>query len=166
MKCVWKNLLGMVLLAGALCVGQTALAESSVLELQATVAAEHTITVACSSGGRITLEDGTEPGDVLQVGHNRALVFCIVADKGYKVKSVLWDGDDVTSWYRDGKLTIPALLKDGVLQVIYEKETNAPATGDASRPIMVWLLPIVAFMVIQLCRRKRCSSRFIQVDLS
>ena len=58
------------------------------------------------------------------------------------------------------------LLKDGVLQVIYEKETNAPATGDASRPIMVWLLPIVAFMVIQLCRRKRCSSRFIQVDLS
>ena len=75
------------------------------------VAAEHTIAVACGSGGRITLEDGTEPGEILQAGHNQALVFYIVADRGYKVKSILWDGEDATSWYRNGKLTIPALLR-------------------------------------------------------
>lgn len=49
MKSVWKKLFGIVLLAGALCVGQMALAKSSTLELQATVAAEHTIAVACGS---------------------------------------------------------------------------------------------------------------------
>lgn len=157
MKSVWKKLFGIVLLAGALCVGQMALAKSSTLELQATVAAEHTIAVACGSGGRITLEDGTEPGEILQAGHNQALVFYLVADRGYKVKSILWDGEDATSWYRNGKLTIPALLRDGILQVIYEKENDVPATGDTFRSLTVWMLPITALMTIWLCRQKKRS---------
>lgn len=107
--------------------------------------------------GRITLEDGTEPGEILQAGHNQALVFYIVADRGYKVKSILWDGEDATSWYRNGKLTIPALLRDGILQVIYEKENDVPATGDTFRSLTVWMLPITALMTIWLCRQKKRS---------
>ena len=48
-------------------------------------------------------------------------------------------------------------LRDGVLQVIYEKENNVPATGDTFRSLTALILPITALMTMQLCRQKKRS---------
>lgn len=126
---LWKKLFGLIVLAGALCVGQTALAQSASLELRAVVAEEHAVAVACGPGGRVTLEDGTPVSAALRLGHNEETTLYILPDAGYKIKSVVWDGREITREVDSSGRVCVSCLGDTSLEIAFEEDTGIPATG-------------------------------------
>lgn len=157
---IWKRIFSLIVLLGCLCVGQVALAQSSTLELQAVVAEKHEVALACSLGGRATLEDGTELGSVLSVKHNEPTAIYIMPDNGYKVKNIIFDGENITSLYKDGKITLPFILKNGALDITFEKLHDTPQTGeDRDRWTIVWTMVAgLSLAVVTSAHRKNVHS--------
>lgn len=126
---LWKKLFGVIILASALCVGQTALAQSASLELRAVMAEQHTVAVACSSGGRVTLEDGTSATAAFLIGHNEETALYILPDTGYKIKSVVWNGKEITRQVDQSGRVCVSCLGDTFLDITFERTADAPSTG-------------------------------------
>ena len=141
---LWKKLFGLIVLAGALCVGQTALAQSASLELQAVVAEEHTVAVACGPGGRVTLEDGTPVTTALRLGHNEETTLYILPDAGYKIKSVVWDGREITEEVDSSGRVRISCLDDTSLEIVFEEAADIPPTGETISLSGVWYVSLTA----------------------
>ena len=69
---------------------------------------------------------------------------------GSKIKTVLWDGEDITVAFQNGKWTAPEIWQDVVLTVIYEKVGSTPQTGDPTS-VKALLLTMVLSTIGVLC---------------
>ena len=63
-------------------------------------------------------------------------VFEIKPDNGYKIKSVIYNGENVTSKVYGGKFVVKSVELDGSLKVTFESITS-PRTGDSSN-LALW----------------------------
>ncbi len=168
---LWKKLFSLLVLTGALCVGQAALAQSASLNLRAVVAEEHAVAVACDSGGRVTLEDGTPVTAALRLGHNEETILYILPDDGYKIKSVVWNGREITGEVdSSGRIRISCLW-DASLDIVFEKITDIPATGESGSMAGIWCLSLAAAVLLfgshwTLVKNRCCSNRFGLADVN
>ncbi len=144
---LWKKLFGLIVLAGALCVGQTALAQSASLELRAVVAEEHAVAVACGPGGRVTLEDGTPVTTALRLGHNEETTLYILPDAGYKIKSVVWNGREITGEVDPNGRVRVSCLGDTSLEIVFEEAADIPPTGETI-PSGAWYVSLAAAVTL------------------
>lgn len=119
-----------------LATAQSALAYSAELELQATVKASYTVSVACGSGGRICLADNTDAGDTFSVKLAEPTDIYIFSDAGFRIEQVLFNEEDITSRVGvDGLLTLPAMLKEGKLRVVFAgADTPSTDSSDGHNP--------------------------------
>lgn len=78
-------------------------------------------------------------GDTLRVTEGESMTFKLQIPEGHKLKSVSYDGQDITDSVSDGAVTIENPVQNGALVVTYEKIGSiiAPITGDTGR-ILLW----------------------------
>lgn len=78
-------------------------------------------------------------GDTIQVREGTDMTFKIQVPGGYKLKSVSYDGQNMTNQVSDGTITIQNVQQNGALAVAFAKtgSTASPATGDNSH-ILLW----------------------------
>lgn len=70
----------------------------------------------------------------------------IQAADGSKIKTVLWDGENVTETVTNGKWIAPAVTEDVVLSVTFEKIGSIPQTGDCFHPKLWFVLLILSVL--------------------
>ena len=131
--------------------------------LTTVVPSSHTLHIEVTGDGTITI-DGvayTQTADVQVWRQHRPEISLQIAD-GYKIKTVLWDGDDVTAAFQSGKWTAPEILEDAVLTVVFEGPSDIPQTGD-HRPLDFWVLlmflsaGLFGLLMASKKRRNRCT---------
>ena len=103
-----------------------AFADSTVLTTN--VPTTHTISLDIGSSGSV---NGLRGKTEIAVDRHSKLVFEIEPDSGYKIKSVIYNGKDVTAKISGGKFVIESVESDGSLKVTFQSSTS-PQTGDSS----------------------------------
>ena len=112
----------------------------------------HTISLDIGSGGSV---NGLCGKTEISADRHSKVIFEIKPDSGYKIKSVVYNGEDVTAKVSGGKLVIVSIESDGSLKVTFQS-SRIPQTGDDSC-LPFWL--IILFMsgagACMLCRKDR-----------
>ena len=125
------------------------------------VPSSHTIQLVLIGEGTI-LVDGvayTKTVDIQVQRQHRPEISALAAD-GSKIKTVLWDGEDITVAFQNGKWTAPEILNDVAVTVTFEKISSTPQTGDAFY-LGLWfrllLFSMFGLIVCLLLRKKKCA---------
>ena len=131
--------------------------------LTTTIPSSHTLHMEVTGNGTIKV-DGvayTTTADI-QIQRQCRPEISLQITEGQKIKSVLWDGDDVTAAFQSGKWTAPEILEDAVLTVVFEGPSDIPQTGD-HRPLDFWVLlmflsaGLFGLLMASQKRRNRCT---------
>ena len=126
--------------------------------LTTVVPGNYTMHLVLTGDGTIVV-DGvayTETVDV-QVDRQHRPVISILAAEGSKIKTVLWDDEDLTAQFQNGEWTAPEVIDNVALSVTFEKTTDIPQTGDVLYPeicIGVLLLTLLSLVIMLLCKKK------------
>ena len=147
----------LIVLAISLLLPVTAQAQETTLTT--VVPSSYAIHLTLAGEGTV-LVDGvayTKSADI-QVPRQHGAVISVSAADGSKVKTVLWDGEDVTAAFQNGKWTAPEILNDAALTVTFEKLSSTPQTGDTFRAELWVSLLMLSLLGIAIClppRRKK-----------
>ena len=130
--------------------------------LTTTIPSSHTLHMEVTGNGTIKVDGVAYTKTAsLQVQRQHRPEISVLAADG-KIKTVLWDGDDVTAAFQSGKWTAPEILEDAVLQVVFEGPSDIPQTGD-HRPLDFWVLlmflsaGLSGLLMASQKRRNRCT---------
>lgn len=99
-----------------------ALAEE--ITLTAEVPKQHTVAIH-SDGGRV-VTDGTILKDGAEAERHKEQVYWILPDEGKALKSLTYNGEDVTDQVKNGVFTAPELLRDAELTAVFKEAPPAP----------------------------------------
>lgn len=105
---------------------------------------KYTITFDIDGGGSVEYDSIVyKDGDSIQVTEGTDLSFVFHADSQYKLKTVSYNGENVTKQVSDDSITIKNVQQNGTLIVTYTKIGSiiTPATGDKSH---IWLWTMLA----------------------
>lgn len=105
---------------------------------------KYTITFDIDGGGSVEYDSIVyKDGDSIQVTEGTDLSFAFHTDSQYKLKTVSYNGENVTKQVSDDSITIKNVQQNGTLVVTYTKIGNVitPATGDNSH---IWLWTMLA----------------------
>ena len=92
----------------------------------------------------------TQSADIQIQRKSRPEISLQITD-GNKVKSALWGSEDITEAIRKGSWTMPEVIEDISLSVTFEKTSNTPQTGDASRPDLWFIIAALSLIGIIIC---------------
>ncbi len=122
---------------------------SSGAVISAEVPSTHTLTV---SADKAAVTFGGKTGTTFEVPRLTEFTLQISTEKGYRVKQILLNGEDVTKAYKDGKLTLSGIYEAGELTILTEKvpvtpggDSTSPKTGDNSH-LWLWMLLMILAM--------------------
>ena len=126
--------------------------------LTTVVPSSHTLHIKVAGNGTVVV-DGVayaKTADIQLQRQNRPEV-SIQAAVGSKIKTVLWDGENVTEAVTNGKWIAPAVTEDVVLSVTFEKIGSNPQTGDCFHTELWFVLLILSVLGLAICllRRKK-----------
>ncbi|MBQ6840081.1 MAG: hypothetical protein IJO45_05270 [Oscillospiraceae bacterium] len=69
--------------------------------------------------------------NALVIPRNTATAVQVQPDKGYYLKSVIYNSEDITLQLKDGMVTLPAPEQDSCLRITFTVKATGPITGDA-----------------------------------
>ena len=143
-----KYISALLLTVFLLVLAPAALADSTILTTN--VPSTHTISLDVGSGGSVNgLRGKTEIG----ADRHSKVVFEIKPDSGYKIKSVIYNGEDVTSKVSGGKFIIESVENDGNLKVTFQSSIS-PQTGDSSNLVLWSAMLFLSGAAMYLLRKK------------
>ena len=120
--------------------------------LTTTVPSSHTLHLVLTGEGTV-LVDGvayTKTVDA-QVQRQHRPEISVLATDGSEIKTILWDSEDVTAAFQNGKWTAPEILNDAVLIITFEKIGGTPQTGDTACPELWFGLLIISMFGLITC---------------
>ena len=128
--------------------------------LTTTVPAVHTLHITLSGNGQIVV-DGVpyEQSASLQIKRNSTPEISIIPDSGWKLKSVLLDGQDITEEFQSGAFAFSEMREDLELTVVFEAQSSTPQTGDQSNIEILYLLMFLSVIGMLLCVLARRKTR-------
>lgn len=127
--------------------------------LTTVVPSSHTLHIEVTGNGTIVVEGVayTKTADI-QVQRQHRPEISIQAANDSKIKTVLWDSEDITAAFQDGKWIAPEITENAVLTVTFEKISSTPQTGDSFYPESWFCLLIFSALGFVVCLRKRKNS--------
>ena len=126
-----KYISALLLTVFILLLSPTAYAGDTVLTTS--VPYDHTISLDIGSGGSV---NGLCGKTEISADRHSKVIFEIKPDSGYKIKSAIYNGEDVTSKVSGGKFIIESVESDGSLKVTFQS-SRSPQTGDSSN-LAIW----------------------------
>lgn len=141
-----------VLVLAVFCLASTAFAATTTLTTTVPPKA-HTIRLDIGTGGSVNGQRGEAE---LTAEHGQTLTLLVAPDRGYKLLSVVYNGEDVTARLTGGRFVIDAVESDGELAVRFAATATArnPKTGDAARPLLWTALLLAGGVGAYILRRK------------
>lgn len=116
-------------------------------------AAEHTLRLDIGAGGSVNGKRGEAE---MTVEHGQDLALTIAADAGYGLRSVSYNGTDVTALVCDGQLVLKAVESDGELVVRFARHgLHNPQTGDTAQPLLWAATATLGGAGVYILRRRR-----------
>lgn len=106
---------------------------------------KYTITFDIDGGGSVEYEDVLyKDGDTIQVMEGTDLKLILHMDNHYKLKSVSFNGKDLTKQVSDSVITIKNVQQNGTLAVTYVKRGSiaTPTTGDEYNILLLMILTL------------------------
>lgn len=131
--------------------------------LSANVPSSHTLHIELTGKGKIVV-DGVpyEQNASLQIKRHSTPEISVIPDSGWKLKSVLLDGQDITEEFQDGAFAFSETREDLKLTVVFETQSSTPQTGDQSNieilKLMMFLSVIGMLRCVPTRRRKRTNN--------
>ena len=126
--------------------------------LTAVVPSHHTLHVEVMGAGSVAV-DGvvyTKTGDVQVPRQHRPEISVLAAD-GSKIKTVLWDNQNVTAAFQGGKWLAFKVISDTTLTVTFENVGSPPKSGDSFHwePLSTLLIGSILGLAICLLLRTK-----------
>lgn len=128
--------------------------------LTANVPSVHTLHIELIGNGRIVV-DGVpyeKTADVLIKRHSTPII-SVTPDNGWKLKSVLLDGQYITAEFQGGTFTCSEMCDDAELIVVFEAQSSTPQTGDNSSIERLHLLMLLSVIGMILCVVVHCKTK-------
>lgn len=128
--------------------------------LTTTVPSVHTLHIALNGNGQIVV-DGVPYKQTasLQIKRHSTPEISVIPDSGWKLKSVLLDGQDITEEFQSGAFAFSEMREDLKLTVVFEEQSSTPQTGDQSNIEILYLLMFLSVIGIILCVMVRRKTR-------
>ncbi len=121
-------------------------------KLTTVVPATHSLSIEINGKGIVSV-DGEQYSKSKQIQilrHSGPLITVKAAD-GYQIKTVHFDGENITNQFSNGTWSMPAIISDVVLTVAFVEQNSTPATGDVSN-ILLWIeISLLALVGLSLC---------------
>lgn len=161
------------LVLAVLCLASGALAATTTLTTTVPPRA-HSLRLDIGAGGSV---NGKRGAAELSVEPGQPLTLLIAPDRGYKLLSVVYNGEDVTTRLSGGRFVIDAVEADGELVVRFTATTAAtptpaatattatsnasaakapnPKTGDSAQPLLWAALLLSGFAGVYILRKRQ-----------
>lgn len=126
-----------------------------------TIPSEHSLYLIINGQGIVTI-DGKQYSKTANIPiprHSEPFVE-IQAARGYYMRSVTYNKENITYLVNSGKWTIPKVETDVLLSVVFVKDSGNPPTGDAFNPWMMVLL-IASILGLVVCVMNIHKSKLI-----
>ena len=135
-------------------------------KLTTIVPATHSLSIEINGKGVISV-DGVQYSKTkqIQILRHSSPIITVKAADGYQLKSVVFNGESITKQFVNDKWSMPGVISDVQLTVLFEQESSIPATGDVSN-IYLWLILFMIalagyFMCVLTCRRKSVYHKYL-----
>ena len=123
--------------------------------LTTTVPSSHILHIELNGEGTIIVDEVayTKTADIQIQRQHRPEISILAAD-GSRIKTVLWDDEDIISFFQNRTWTAPEIINDASLAVTFEKINDIPQTGDTFN-LKLWLsLFLISTFGIAVCLPK------------
>ena len=119
--------------------------------LKTSVPSNHTIYLSIEGQGIVVVE-GKRYSKSANISINRYSEpsVQIQAARGYSIRSVTYNQENITHLFNNGKWTMPKVESDVSLSVVFVKDSGNPPTGDTFNPWIIVLLT-VSIMGLIIC---------------
>lgn len=109
--------------------------------LTTSVPSNHTIYLSIEGKGTVVIDrkQYSRPANISIHRHSEPSVL-IQAARGYSIRSVTYNQENITHLFNSGKWTMPKVESDVSLSVMFVTDSGNPPTGDAFNPWMMVLL--------------------------
>lgn len=108
-----------------------AAAQSGSTTLTTRVPSHVTLQLEICGKGSVTMDGETySKSAAISLPRHAETPFTVTPRRGYRIDSVLYNGEDVTFQLRSGIFTAPAAQADATLTVIFVRGSDNPKTGD------------------------------------
>lgn len=116
--------------------------------LKTSVPSNHTIYLSIEGQGIVVVE-GKRYSKSANISINRYSEpsVQIQAARGYSIRSVIYNQENITHLFNSGKWTMPKVESDITLSVVFVKDSGNPPTGDTFSP---WLLVLCILSLLGL----------------
>lgn len=105
--------------------------------LYTSVPTEHCLALDIGPGGAA---NGVRGRGQITVKRQDTLSISITPDAGYRLKTLLYNGEDVTAQVQNGVFTVEALSADGMLTArFFHYNSSIPSTGD-NTPLLLYAM--------------------------
>lgn len=94
---------------------------------------------------------------LIQIPRNREFTLLINPKEGYCIRSVIWNGGDITSAATVGSMILPGVGVEIPLCVVFEKVATTPPTGDlfcATRLAIITAISLLSFVATIFLRKR------------
>ena len=115
-----------------------------------TVPSKHTLHLTIDGQGIVTVNGSrySKPKDFLVLRHSNPIVQ-IQPAKGYYIRSVTYNQENITHLFNNGEWTMPKIETDVSISVLFVKDSGNPPTGDTFNPwIMVLLMASILGLIV------------------
>lgn len=128
--------------------------------LTANVPSVHTLHIELTGNGRIVV-DGVpyEQTADIQIKRHSTPIISVTPDNGWKLKSVLLDGQYITAEFQGGAFVFSEMRNDVKLTVVFEAQSSTPQTGDNSSIERLRLLMLLSVIGMILCVVVHCKTK-------
>ena len=120
--------------------------------LTVNVPSAHTLHIELIGNGRVIV-DGVpyEKTADIQIKRHDIPTISVEAENGWKVKSVILDGQDITEEFQRGTFSFLEIRNEVKLSVVFEAQSNAPQTRDKSHIEILFLTMLLSVIGMLLC---------------
>ena len=119
--------------------------------LKTSVPSNHTIYLSIEGQGNVVVEGKrySKSANISIKRYSEPSVQ-IQAARGYSIRSVTYNKENITHLFNSGKWTMPKVESDVSLSVVFVKDSGNPPTGDTFNPWIIVLLT-VSIMGLIIC---------------
>ena len=120
--------------------------------LTANVPSVHNLHIELTGNGAIVVDGVPYENTVnLQIKRHSTPAISATPDNGWKIKTILLDGIEITQKVQSGTFAFSEMCHDAELIVVFEAQSNTPQTGDTTNIEILFLLMLLSIIGIILC---------------
>lgn len=149
----------------ALCVCTPALAASNTTTLTTTVPSHFDMNVTIVGGGTLDINGNIlSQASVVSVDRHKEVACKIIPDAGYRIGSVIYNGNDITKDAKEGVFTLHSLNGDSTLSITFVANTTTPNTGDNTYPHLIFcsivaVTSLLGIAILLTVNRKKSTNK-------